>query len=113
MTLCNNLVIITMGVHSHKNKLLIITAPKNIYFDLPQDVVTNLMQETDYMLKQNECLAEHTIKMSLADYCPNTSTETIFMNIENNKMNKYRKFVLNLSQNLHLRSLNKKVALQN
>ena len=102
-----------MGVHSHKNKLLIITEPTNIYFDLPPDVVTNLMQETDCMIKQNECLAEHTIKTSLVDYCPNTSTETIFMNIENNKMNKYRKFVLNLSQSLHLRSLNKMVALQN
>ena len=55
-----------MGVHSHKNKLLIITEPKTIYFDLPQDVVTNLMQETDYMIKQNECLAEHTIKNELS-----------------------------------------------
>ena len=61
-----NKVIITMGVHSHKNKLLIITEPKTIYFDLPQDVITNLMQETDYMIKQNECLAEHTIKNELS-----------------------------------------------
>ena len=55
-----------MGVHSNKNKLLIITEPKTIYFDLPQDVVTNLMQETDYIIKQNECLAEHTIKNELS-----------------------------------------------
>ena len=61
-----NKVIIAMGVHSNKNKLLIITKPKTIYFDLPQDVVTNLMQETDYMIKQNECLAEHTIKNELS-----------------------------------------------
>ena len=61
-----NKVIITMGVHSHKNKLLIITEPKTIYFDLPQDVVTTLMKETDYMIKQNERLAEHTIKNELS-----------------------------------------------
>ena len=61
-----NKVIIAMGVHSNKNKLLIITEPKTIYFDLPQYVVTNLMQETDYIIKQNECLAEHTIKNELS-----------------------------------------------
>ena len=61
-----NKVIITMGVHSHKNKLSIITEPKTIYFDLPEDAVTNLMKETDYMIKQNECLAEHTIKNELS-----------------------------------------------
>ena len=61
-----NKVIITMGVHSHKNKLSIITEPKTIYFDLPEDAVTNLMKETDYMIKQNECLAEHTMKSELS-----------------------------------------------
>ena len=61
-----NKVITAMGVHSNKNKLLIITEPKTIYFDLPQDVVTNLMQETDYIIKQNECLVEHTIKNELS-----------------------------------------------
>ena len=61
-----NKVIIAMGVHSNKNKLLIITEPKTIYFDLPQDAVTNLMQETDYIIKQNECLPEHTIKNELS-----------------------------------------------
>ena len=39
--------------------------------------------------------------------------ETIFMNTENSKMNETNKFVLNLSQRLDLRSLNKHVALQN
>ena len=36
---------------------------------------------------------------------------TIFMNTENNRTNKPHKFVLNLSQRLDLRSLNKHVAL--
>ena len=49
--------------------------------------------------------------MRLVDYCPNTSMGTIFMNIGNSKMNKFRKSVLSLSQNLDLRSSNKTVAL--
>ena len=39
--------------------------------------------------------------------------ETIFMNTENSKTNASRKFVLNLSQRLDLRSSDKPVALQN
>ena len=39
--------------------------------------------------------------------------ERIFMNTENNKTNEPNKFVLNLSQKLDLRSLNKHVTLQN
>ena len=38
--------------------------------------------------------------------------ETIFMNTENSKTNEPHKFVLNLSQRLHLRSSDKHVALQ-
>ena len=39
--------------------------------------------------------------------------ETIFMNTENSKTNDPHKFVLNLSQRLDLRSLNKHIALKN
>ena len=39
--------------------------------------------------------------------------ETIFMNTKNSKTNEPQKFVLNLSQRLDLRSLNKHVTLQN
>ena len=39
--------------------------------------------------------------------------ETIFMNTENSKTNASRKFVLNLSQRLDLRSSDKPVVLQN
>ena len=39
--------------------------------------------------------------------------DTIFMNTENSKMSEPHKFVLNLSQRLHLRSFNKHVAFQN
>ena len=43
----------------------------------------------------------------------NISMKTIFMNMENSKMNESRKFVLNLSQRLGLKSVDKDVALQN
>ena len=39
--------------------------------------------------------------------------ETIFINTENSKKNERHKFILNLSQRLHLRSMDKGVALQN
>ena len=39
--------------------------------------------------------------------------ETIFMNTQNKKANEPHKFVLNLSQRLNLKSLDKNVALQN
>ena len=39
--------------------------------------------------------------------------ETIFMNIENSKMNESHKYVLNLSQILNLKISNKHVAAQN
>ena len=39
--------------------------------------------------------------------------ETIFINMENSKMNEPHKFILNLSQRLDIRSSNKHVALQN
>ena len=39
--------------------------------------------------------------------------ETIFMNTENSKTNEPHKFVLNLSQKLDFRSLNKYFAFQN
>ena len=39
--------------------------------------------------------------------------KTIFTDTENSKTNEPNKFVLNLSQRLNLRSLNKHIALQN
>ena len=39
--------------------------------------------------------------------------ETTFMNTESSKTNEPHKFVLNLSQRLHLKSSNKNVALEN
>ena len=57
-----NKVIITKVVHINDNKLLIITEPKTIYFDLTQNVVNNLKQGTDFIITQNDFLADHAIK---------------------------------------------------
>ena len=51
--------------------------------------------------------------MRLVDCCPITRMETIFMNTEINKTNAPVKFLLKVTQRLHLRSSNKHVALQN
>ena len=61
-----NKVIITKVVHINDNKLLIITEPKTIYFDLTQDVVNNLKHEIDFIIKQNDFLADHTIKNEIS-----------------------------------------------
>ena len=79
---------------------------------MPEKGDSNLKHEIDFSIKHNEILGEHTKKTRLANYCPNTSMETIFMNAENSKTNKPHKFVPNLLQRLDLRSLNKHVALQ-
>ena len=65
------------------------------------------------IIKHNELLAEHTIKTTLDNYCPNVSMGKIFMSTENSKTNEPHKFALNLSQRLDLRSSNKHVVLQN
>ena len=50
--------------------------------------------------------------MTLVNYCPNISMETIYMKTENSKSNEPHKFVLNLLQGLDLRSSNNYVTPQ-
>ena len=70
-------------------------------FDWPKYIDhENLKHETEFIITNNESLAENKIKM-----------ETIFMNTENSKTNESHKLVLNLSQRLDLRGSNKHVAL--
>ena len=64
-------------------------------------------------IKKHKCLAEHTIKTRLDNYCPHISMEKIFMNMESNKTSEPHKSVLNLLQRLDLTSSTKHVALQN
>ena len=94
---------------------IMIKDPKTFYFDFdwPKDVDENLKHKIEFIIKINESLAENKIKTRLSNYCENISMETIFMNMENSETNEPHKFVLNLSQRLDLRSLNKHVALQN
>ena len=51
--------------------------------------------------------------MRLFNYCTNKSTETIFINTENNRANVPHKFVLKLRQRLDFKNSDKYVALQN
>ena len=62
-----------------------------------------LKHEIDLIIKQNEFLAEHTIKNKI-NYCSNISMVTIFTNMENSKTNQPQKFVLNLPQKIDLRN---------
>ena len=50
-------------MHIDSNKLVIITEPKTIHFDLSKDVDNNLKYEIDFIIKHNEFLiAENTIR---------------------------------------------------
>ena len=73
-----------------------------------------MKHEIGFVIKNNESLAESNIEneheTKLNNYCENMCIETIFMNTEkntkNSKTNEPRKFVLNLSHRLDLRSAN-------
>ena len=45
---------------------IIITKPKTIHFDLSKDVGKNLKYEIDAIIKDNNFLAEHTIKNAIS-----------------------------------------------
>ena len=92
---------------------MITIGPETLKFDIPKNVDKNLKYETDFIIKHNEFLAEHTKTAKLVYYCSNISMEMIFMNTGNSKTNEPHKFVNKLSQRLDLRSSNKHFPLQN
>ena len=47
------------------NKIIMITEPKTIHFDLNNEIDNNIKTKIYFILKPNEFLAEHTIKMEL------------------------------------------------
>ena len=49
------------GVYIHNNKLVVITEPKTIYFDLSEKADNRPKYEINYIIKHNELSAEHTI----------------------------------------------------
>ena len=55
-----------MGVYNDDNKLVIVTVPKPIHFDLPKDGCKNFVHEIDYAIKPNGFLPEHAIKNEIS-----------------------------------------------
>ena len=90
------------------NKLLKMTEPKTVYFDLPKDVDSNRKHGIGYMIKHDEFLVGHTIKtiQLLSKY---NHGSDVHMNTENSNIIALHQFVLNLSDTLDLRSSNKHV----
>ena len=84
-----------MGVHIEENKVVTITEPKAIHFNLSKNAVNNLKHEIDLFIKRKELLAEHTTKKGLDNYCPHISMEVIFMNREKVKSVKHTNLLLN------------------
>ena len=107
-----NSIIIMIVVYIDNNKLLIITVPKTIRFNLAKKMNNSLKQEIDFVIKRNGFLAEERIKTRLSNYCLDIRAETIFMNTENSKTSEPHKFALSLQQRLDLKSSDKYVALQ-
>ena len=82
-----------------EENMIVIKDPKTFYFyfDWPKDVDENLKHEIEFIIKNNESLAENIIKNKIKQLL-SKYMETIFMNTENSKTNEPHKFVLNLSQ---------------
>ena len=55
-----------MGIHIWDNKLIIITEPKTIHFNLPKVISNNLKYEIDFIIRDNELLTEHKIKNKIS-----------------------------------------------
>ena len=55
-----------MEVRIGEAKIVIKIGPKTFYFDLLKDADNNLIHEIGFIIKQNEFLAEHTIKNKIS-----------------------------------------------
>ena len=54
-----------MGLHGYGNKLVKVTEPKTIRFNLTRKTDNSLKYETRFIIKCNVSLAEHEIKKEL------------------------------------------------
>ena len=63
------------------------TSPRTICFQLLIEVTKSLKYEIKFITSCKETLAEYTIKFELANYCPNISMKTIFINMKNGSLN--------------------------
>ena len=71
-----------MEVYIDSIKLLIISEPKSLHFDLSKDVDNNFNYEIESIIKHNEFLAELKEETRLVNYSPNKSMATKIMNTE-------------------------------
>ena len=88
--------------------MIVMRDPKTFCFnfDWPKDVYDNLKHETEFIMKNNESLAENKIKNKIEQLLPKYRYRN---NIHKHRkqQNEAHKFVLNLSQRLDLRSSSK------
>ena len=54
-----------MGVYTGDNKFIETTRHKTFHFDLPKDADNNMKHKTNFIIKHNELLADHTIKIEI------------------------------------------------
>ena len=66
-----------MRVHTGDNKLVTITEPKTIHFDLFKDPNNNLKHKIDFITKHYELLPGQAIKMRFVNYYANISMEIV------------------------------------
>ena len=71
-----------MGVFIDSIKLLIISEPKILHFDLSKDADNSFNYEIESIIKHNEFLAELKEETRLVNYSPNEGLETKIMNTE-------------------------------
>ena len=79
---------------------------------LSEDESKNLENEINFIIKQNEVLAEQTIKNKISQFLSKYKHGNNIHEHGNSKTNEPHKCVLALSQRLDLRSSNKHVTLQ-
>ena len=98
-----------------EENMVAIREPKTFYFDLylPKDADKNLRHEIEFLIKNNECLADNKIKNEIKQLLSKYKNGNDIHEHGNNKTNELHKFVLELTKRLDLRSSNKLAALQN
>ena len=90
------------------NNLFNLLQPKKFYFDLPEDPDINLMNYYYSIINHNDLLAEHIIKQ-VRQLLPNKNGGGDINDKKISKTNEPYK----LSQRLDIKSLNKRISLQN
>ena len=98
-----------------EENMSVIGGTKMFYFnfDWPKNVDDNLKHKIEFIIKTNEPLAKNKIKNETEQLLLKYKDGNNVHEHKNSKMNGPYKFVLNLSQRLNLRSLDKHFTFQN